>query len=114
MSFLSSIAVLAGVAYLIHRLERKLHMDQTELLSELTAIKEIVTKVKAETTGLLASVDTLQTQLDEAVRQGGVQPEVAALVRDIRASLGTVDALVPDAAPAPAPAPAPAEPPPAG
>jgi molecular chaperone GrpE (heat shock protein) len=92
-------------------IERKIVSTQAELAAQLqteaaatAALTEKVTKIGAETSALLASVDALQAAIDAA---GGTTAEVDAAVLGVTAArealaaaLEGVDALVPDA-PAP-------------
>jgi hypothetical protein len=73
---------------------------QAELAADLTAVKDQITKIGAETTATLQKVADLETALGNA---GNVSPEVQAAFDALKASVQAVDDLVPDA-PAASPA----------
>lgn len=68
-------------------------LKQSELAVELTALTATVGKIKAEVTTTLEKVSTLEEAL---ANQENVTPELQAAFDELKASVTTVDELIPD------------------
>ena len=71
----------------------KMSESQDELIADLTLIKGVVVKIKAESEATLAKVITLE----ELLANEEVSPTVKDLVAEIKAGVASIDELVPDA-----------------
>ena len=80
------------LAFTIFKL-KQIEMTQEELVQGLENVTAIVGKVKDEVTTTLAKVTELETAL---ANSGSVSPEVQTAFEALKASVETVDSLVPD------------------
>ena len=85
--------ILVFLGFIIKQL-KQIQMTNEELVSGLAEVTATVGKVKAEVETTLAKVTELETAL---ANSGSVSPEVQAAFEGLKASVETVDALVPDA-----------------
>jgi hypothetical protein len=77
---------------ILFRVEKMIE-SQDELIADLTLIKGVVVKIKAESGATLAKVITLE----ELLANEEVSPTVKDLVAEIKAGVASIDELVPDA-----------------
>jgi hypothetical protein len=76
---------------ILYRVE-KMSESQDKLIADLTEIKGVVSKIKAESSATLAKV----VALEELIANTEVPPEVTDLVAEIKAGVASIDELVPD------------------
>jgi hypothetical protein len=84
--------IIGVLLQILYRVE-KMSESQDKLVADLTEIKGVVVKIKAESAATLAKVVTLE----ELLANADVPLEVTDLVAEIKAGLVAVDELVPDA-----------------
>lgn len=74
---------------------------QQDVINDLNAVKDQLTKIGTETTSLLTKI----TDLEKIINDGPVKPELLAALDAVKAQAKVVDDMVPDAPPPPPPGP---------
>lgn len=86
--------VLTALNHLSRKVDR-IMATQAQIAAELTTLKDQLVKVGNETTTLIQKV----ADLEAAIANGPVTPELQAAFDAVKAQVQAVDDLVPDAAP---------------